>query len=99
MSGGNQQKVIISKWLAANASILLMDEPTRGIDVNAKNEIYSLMLDFVSNGGSIVMVSSELPEILGISDRILVMSAGEAVAIIDRDEASEEKILSLASIK
>ena len=99
MSGGNQQKVIISKWLAANASILLMDEPTRGIDVNAKNEIYSLMLDFVSNGGSIAMVSSELPEILGISDRILVMSAGEAVAIIDRDEASEEKILSLASIK
>lgn len=99
MSGGNQQKVVLSKWLAANCSILFMDEPTRGIDVNAKNEIYALMLEFVKNGGSIVMVSSELPEILGISDRILVMRAGEAVAILDKHEASEEKIISLASIK
>ena len=99
MSGGNQQKVVLSKWLAANCSILFMDEPTRGIDVNAKNEIYALMLDFVKNGGSIVMVSSELPEILGISDRVLVMRAGEAVAVLDKQEASEEKIISLASIK
>lgn len=99
MSGGNQQKVVLSKWLAANCSILFMDEPTRGIDINAKNEIYALMLDFVKNGGSIVMVSSELPEILGISDRVLVMRAGEAVAVLDKQEASEEKIISLASIK
>lgn len=99
MSGGNQQKVVLSKWLAANCSILFMDEPTRGIDVNAKNEIYALMLEFVKNGGSIVMVSSELPEILGISDRILVMRAGEAVAMLEKHEASEEKIISLASIK
>ena len=99
MSGGNQQKVVLSKWLAANCSILFMDEPTRGIDIHAKNEIYALMLRFVENGGSIVMVSSELPEILGISDRILVMRAGEAVAMLDRHEASEEKIISLASIK
>lgn len=99
MSGGNQQKVVLSKWLAANCSILFMDEPTRGIDVNAKNEIYALMLDFVENGGSIVMVSSELPEILGVSDRILVMRAGEAVAMLNKQEASEEKIISLASIK
>ena len=99
MSGGNQQKVVLSKWLAANCSILFMDEPTRGIDVNAKNEIYTLMLEFVENGGSIVMVSSELPEILGISDRVLVMRAGEVAAILDRHEASEEKIISLASIR
>ncbi len=98
ISGGNQQKVVLSKWLAGNCSILLMDEPTRGIDVNAKNEIYGLMLDFVKNGGSIVMVSSELPEILGISDRIMIMREGRCVGFMNREDATEKSILSSASI-
>ena len=76
LSGGNQQKVVIAKWLLAEAKILIMDEPTRGIDVNAKSEIYALMKAFVENGGSIIMISSELPEILGVANRIMVMREG-----------------------
>ena len=98
LSGGNQQKVVLAKWLAANCSILLMDEPTRGIDVNAKNEIYLLMNKFIEQGGSIIMVSSELPEVLGISDRILVMREGKCKAIMNRDETDEAKIMFAASI-
>jgi ABC-type sugar transport system ATPase subunit len=98
LSGGNQQKVVLAKWLAANCSILLMDEPTRGIDVNAKNEIYLLMNKFIEQGGSIIMVSSELPEVLGISDRILVMREGKCKAIMNRDEADEATIMFAASI-
>ena len=99
LSGGNQQKVIIARWLAAESDILLLDEPTRGIDVNAKAEIYALMNDFVNAGGSILMVSSELPEILGVAHRIIVMRKGELSGILSRDEATEEKVMHLAALK
>ncbi|MCR4431359.1 MAG: sugar ABC transporter ATP-binding protein [Tepidanaerobacteraceae bacterium] len=98
LSGGNQQKVVIAKWLAARSKILIMDEPTRGIDVNAKAEIYAIMKNFVENGGSIIMVSSELPEILGVSDRIMVMREGRVAGIIDAQGATEKDIMHLASI-
>ena len=98
LSGGNQQKVIIARWLAADSKILLLDEPTRGIDVNAKAEIYHLMNDFTKSGGSILMVSSELLEILGIADRIIVMREGMIAGILDHKEASEEKIMTLAAL-
>lgn len=98
MSGGNQQKVILSKWLAADCAVLFMDEPTRGIDVNAKNEIYHLMIEFVKKGGSIVMVSSELPEILGISDRIMIIREGDCAGFLDKESASEEAIITAASV-
>jgi len=99
LSGGNQQKVIIARWLAAESDILLLDEPTRGIDVNAKAEIYALMNDFVNNGGSILMVSSELPEILGVAHRIIVMRKGELSGTLTREEATEEKVMHLAALK
>ncbi|MGB9662980.1 MAG: sugar ABC transporter ATP-binding protein [Moorellaceae bacterium] len=96
LSGGNQQKVVLAKWLAASSKILLLDEPTRGIDVNAKAEIYNLMNAYVQQGGSILMVSSELPEILGMSDRVVVMHEGRVRAVLTREEAGEEKIMRLA---
>lgn len=98
LSGGNQQKVVIARWLLAGSRILIMDEPTRGIDVNAKAEIYHLMKEFVEAGGSIIMVSSDLPEILGVADRIMVMREGTVSGFLDIAEASEEKIMGLASI-
>jgi len=97
LSGGNQQKIVVAKWFAANSRILLLDEPTRGIDVNAKSEMYSLMNDYAKSGGSIIMVSSELPEILGMADRIVVIRQGRVSGILDRDDATEEKIMKLAS--
>ena len=96
LSGGNQQKIILAKWMATNPKILLLDEPTRGIDINAKNEIYKLISKLASEGLGIVMVSSELPEILAISDRILVMSEGALTAEINSIEATEEKIMEAA---
>ena len=98
LSGGNQQKVVIAKWLVAESKILIMDEPTRGIDVNAKAEIYLLMKQFVEEGGSIIMVSSELPEILGVSDRIMVMREGRVAGFIPGPGATEKDIMQLASI-
>ena len=98
LSGGNQQKVVIAKWLVAKSKILIMDEPTRGIDVNAKAEIYALMKEFVTAGGSIIMVSSELPEVLGMSHRIIVMREGMISGILDGEGASEQSIMQLASI-
>ena len=97
LSGGNQQKVLIARWLLTGSSILLLDEPTRGIDVGAKSEIYRLMAELVGKGKSIVMVSSELPEILGMSDRILVMHEGEKVGELKREDATQERILHLAT--
>ncbi|WP_334159960.1 ATP-binding cassette domain-containing protein [Muricomes intestini] len=97
LSGGNQQKVVIAKWLLAQSKILIMDEPTRGIDVNAKAEIYQLMKTFVENGGSIILVSSELPEVIGCSNRILVMREGMITGILDEQEATEERIMMFAS--
>lgn len=98
LSGGNQQKVIIGRWLLTGPEILLLDEPTRGIDVGAKYEIYKLIYDLVAKGKGVVMVSSELPELLGICDRILVMSNGRVAGIEDAKDLDQEKIMHLASM-
>ena len=97
LSGGNQQKVLIARWLLAQPKILILDEPTRGIDVGAKAEIYRLISELASRGVAIIMVSSELPEILGMSDRVMVMHGGRITGILSREEADQETILSLAS--
>ena len=97
LSGGNQQKVVVGKWLASQPRVLIMDEPTRGIDVGAKAEVHALMSRLAQDGVGIIMISSELPEILGMSDRILVMSEGRVAAILDREEASQEIIMAYAS--
>jgi ribose transport system ATP-binding protein len=97
LSGGNQQKIVVAKWFAANSKIILLDEPTRGIDVNAKSEMYSLMNSYAKKGGSIIMVSSEMPELLGLADRIVVIRQGKVSGILDRNDATEEKIMMLAS--
>lgn len=96
LSGGNQQKVVLSKWLATNPSILLLDEPTRGIDINAKNEIYKLILKLAASGMGILMISSELPEIMAVADRILVMAEGSLTAEFDNQGLSEDQILRAA---
>ncbi len=96
MSGGNQQKIVLAKWLSKNSEIMIFDEPTRGVDVGAKSEIYKLMHDLADQGNSIIMVSSELPEILGMSDRVLVMHEGSINGEIFAQEATEEKILHFA---
>lgn len=96
LSGGNQQKVVLSKWLATNPRILLLDEPTRGIDIKAKNEIYKLMDDLAGEGLAIVVVSSELPEIMAVSDRIITICEGKIKGEFVREEFSEEKILKAA---
>lgn len=96
LSGGNQQKVIISRWLESGVDILLFDEPTRGIDIGAKSEIYDLMRAFVENGGSIIMVSSDLPELITMSDRVIVMRSGKKIEeITDRTEINEENLMHL----
>jgi len=97
LSGGNQQKVVIAKWLLANPKVLVLDEPTRGIDVGAKFEIYNIMNKLSDQGVSIIMISSELPEILGMSDRILVMHEGKLVKELQRSEATQEKIMYYAT--
>jgi ABC-type sugar transport system ATPase subunit len=96
LSGGNQQKIVISKWLAANTQILLMDEPTRGVDVNAKAEIYRTMNDLARQGVSMIMASSELPEVLGMSDRILVMAGGHITKEFPVDKANQVEIMKYA---
>ena len=96
LSGGNQQKVIIASWLASRPKVLIMDEPTRGIDVGSKSEIYEIMNDLVKNGVSIIMVSSELPEILNMSDRIMVMCDGRIAGELSREEATQERIMQYA---
>jgi ABC-type sugar transport system ATPase subunit len=92
LSGGNQQKVVLGKWLATNPRILIMDEPTRGIDVGAKAEIHLLMRKLAGEGMAILMISSELPEVLGMSDRVLVMNGGRIVGEFDKTEASAEAV-------
>ena len=98
LSGGNQQKVILGKWLAADSNILILDEPTRGIDVNARSEFYALMHDFVSEGGAIIMISSEMPEVIGVADRVLVMREGRISGELLEGEINEQALISLASI-
>ncbi|MCK8060075.1 MULTISPECIES: galactose/methyl galactoside ABC transporter ATP-binding protein MglA [unclassified Fusibacter] len=97
LSGGNQQKVIVGRWLLTEPEILLMDEPTRGIDVGAKYEIYQLMIDLADNGKGVIMVSSEMPELIGITDRILVMSDGRVAGIVNTAETTQEEIMRLAA--
>ncbi|MDD3942336.1 MAG: sugar ABC transporter ATP-binding protein [Sphaerochaetaceae bacterium] len=97
LSGGNQQKVVIAKWLIKNSSVLIFDEPTRGIDVGAKSEIYHLMNELVQEGKSIIMISSELNEILRMSDRIAVMCEGRLTGFLDIEEATQERIMALAT--
>ncbi|MDG0025574.1 sugar ABC transporter ATP-binding protein [Trinickia sp. Y13] len=96
LSGGNQQKVVLGKWLATGPHVLIVDEPTRGIDVGAKAEVYAALSDLVSGGMAVLMISSELPEVLGMADRVLVMHEGRISAEIARAEASEERIMSAA---
>jgi rhamnose transport system ATP-binding protein len=96
LSGGNQQKVVLAKWLGRKPGLLIVDEPTRGIDVGTKAEVHQLLTDLARSGVAVLMISSELPEVLGVSDRILVMREGELVAELSRDDASEEAIMTAA---
>jgi putative multiple sugar transport system ATP-binding protein len=95
LSGGNQQKVVLSKWLYTDPQVLILDEPTRGIDVGAKYEIYTIMNDLAAQGRGVVMISSEMPELLGMCDRIYVMNEGRIVGELSRAEASQEKIMAM----
>jgi D-xylose transport system ATP-binding protein len=97
LSGGNQQKVVISKWLLSNPSVLIMDDPTRGIDVGAKFEIYKLMNELAEKGEAIIMISSDLEEVLGMSDRVMVMCRGHSAATLTIGEASQERVMALAT--
>jgi ABC-type sugar transport system ATPase subunit len=99
LSGGNQQKVALAKWLEFEPDVILFDEPTRGIDIGAKTEIYSIMGALAARGTAIIMVSSELPELLSVADRILVLREGEMKGIVRREEATQEMIMSLAALK
>ena len=97
MSGGNQQKVVLAKWLYRNADVIIFDEPTRGIDVGAKFEIYQLINELAAEGKAILMISSELPEVIGMSDRILVMHEGRVTGeITDMSSVTQEQIMELA---
>ena len=97
LSGGNQQKVVVAKWLASNPSLLILDEPTRGVDVGAKQEIYAIMNDLAAKGMAIVMVSSDLPEIINMCDRVCVMRAGRLVAELPREQITQENIMKFAT--
>jgi L-arabinose transport system ATP-binding protein len=96
LSGGNQQKVILGRWLSEPVHVLLLDEPTRGIDIGAKGELYTLIQNLAREGVSVIFVSSDLPEVLGVADRIAVMREGRLAAVLDRAAATEEKLLRLA---
>jgi ABC-type sugar transport system ATPase subunit len=97
LSGGNQQKVVLAKWLASQPKVLILDEPTRGIDVGAKAEVHALMSSLTRSGIGIIMISSDLPEIMAMSDRIVVMHEGRVAAILSRTEATQERIMEYAS--
>ena len=97
LSGGNQQKVLVGRWLLTDPDILIVDEPTRGIDVGAKAEIHSLITKLAGEGKAIIMISSELPEVMGMSDRIVVMHEGTMTGVIDRKDFSSELILKYAT--
>jgi ribose transport system ATP-binding protein len=97
LSGGNQQKVVVAKWLIRNCDILIFDEPTRGIDVGAKNEIYKIMNQLAKEGKSIIMISSELPEVLRMSDRVVVMCEGKLTKVLNIEECNQEIIMKYAT--
>ena len=98
LSGGNQQKVVFAKWIAQDPEILIMDEPTRGIDVSAKYEIYKIMVDLARKGIGIIMISSELPELLSMADRVMVVSNNRISGVLNREEFSQERIMELAAL-
>ena len=95
LSGGNQQKIVLAKWLAAECTILILDEPTRGVDVGAKAEIHALIDSLASSGNAILLISSELPEVLNLSTRILVLRGGRIAGELTRAQASQEKLMRL----
>jgi rhamnose transport system ATP-binding protein len=97
LSGGNQQKVVLAKWLATEPKLLILDEPTRGIDVGTKAEVHRLMGELAGRGLAVLMISSELPEVLGMADRVLVMHEGRLTSELSRDEADEERVIRAAS--
>ena len=97
LSGGNQQKVVMAKWLMTKPRVLLLDEPTRGIDVGAKNQIYQIMTELARQGIAIVMISSELPELVGMCDRFIVLAEGQMKAELSRKDADEETFLRIAA--
>jgi ribose transport system ATP-binding protein len=99
LSGGNQQKVVVGKWLVRDSDVLIFDEPTRGIDVGAKSEIYKLLNELADQGKSIIMISSELPEILRMSHRIVVMCEGRVTAVLKAEESSQEKVMYYATLR
>ena len=96
LSGGNQQKVVLAKWMETRPRVLLLDDPTRGVDIGAKREIYKLMNEWTSSGMAILLISSELPELLGMSDRLLVMHRGRVTAEFDRRQATPQAVLAAA---
>ena len=97
LSGGNQQKVLVGRWMLTEPDILILDEPTRGIDVGAKAEIHSLLSELAGQGRSIIVVSSELPEVMGVADRIVIMHEGYVSGVLDRSEFSQETIMKYAT--
>lgn len=97
LSGGNQQKIVLVKWIYTDPKILILDEPTRGVDIGAKKEIYNVINDMASRGVAVIMVSSELPEVLGMSDRIMVVREGKVMGILDGKDADQTKIMTLAT--
>lgn len=97
LSGGNQQKVVLAKWLITNPSILILDEPTRGVDVGAKAEVHRIVSDLAAKGLAIILISSELPEVLAMADRILVMHEGRLTGAFDRAEANQENVMFAAT--
>jgi ABC-type sugar transport system ATPase subunit len=96
LSGGNQQKVVLARWLAADCRVLVFDEPTRGIDVGAKAEIYELIGELVEGGVAVLLISSEMSELLGLADRIAVMHQGAVRGVLSRAEASQERVMAVA---
>ena len=98
LSGGNQQKVVLAKWLLLQPSVLILDEPTRGVDVGAKAEIYQLLGELVSKGITIILISSDLPELIGLSDRIVVMSEGRIVKVLEQEEATPHQVMYYAGL-
>ena len=97
LSGGNQQKVVFAKWMYTNPKVLILDEPIRGVDIGAKKEIYSIVNDLAAKGVAIIMVSSELPEVLGMSDRVMVVREGLVRGFLSKEEANQENIMILAT--
>ena len=95
LSGGNQQKCIVARWLGTSPKVLILDEPTKGIDVGAKSEFYNMICQFAKQGLGVILISSELPEVIGLSDRIIVMKSRKIVGEVSREDATESKLLSL----